>query len=138
MNNTITPDFISSTTEYFNSESYTEESTEIRWSKSTIGKRDFVTHLADRPSKSHVGKVIKRYYDEKSNDFDEISLDDLVMSGKPVIKGTRIPVTLILAYLRDEENFNEILEDFPNVNKEQIVDSLNYIIKVIGDPYNEG
>jgi len=43
-----------------------------------------------------------------------------VLRGKPRIKGTRIPVSLILGYLAAGNTSDEILAEFPDLNAEQI------------------
>ena len=49
-----------------------------------------------------------------------------VLRGKPRIKGTRIPVSLILGYLAAGKNAGEIREEYPDVNEEQIAACLDY------------
>ncbi len=49
-----------------------------------------------------------------------------VLRGKPRIKGTRIPVSLILGYLAAGSTIEEIIEEFPDVKKEQIAACLDY------------
>jgi len=49
-----------------------------------------------------------------------------VLRGKPRIKGTRIPVSLILGYLAAGNTTEEIIDEFPDVTKEQIVACLDY------------
>ncbi|VAX29482.1 Protein of unknown function (DUF433) family [hydrothermal vent metagenome] len=49
-----------------------------------------------------------------------------VLRGKPRIKGTRIPVSLILGYLAAGNTIEEIKEEFPDLTKEQIVACLDY------------
>lgn len=46
--------------------------------------------------------------------------DPKVMMGKPVIKGTRITVELILEKLINGESFEQILESHPNLTIEAI------------------
>lgn len=84
-----------------------------------------------------MNRIIQRFLKEKTKEYDTIVIDQDILQGMPVIKGTRLPVTLILAYLRDEGNFEEILEDFPYVTAKQVADALDYVIKVIGDPYKD-
>ncbi|PSB20129.1 DUF433 domain-containing protein [Phormidesmis priestleyi ULC007] len=52
------------------------------------------------------------------------SLD--VLRGKPRIKGTRIPVSLILGYLAAGNTHDQILQEFPDLQKEQIAACLDY------------
>jgi len=49
-----------------------------------------------------------------------------VLRGKPRIKGTRIPVSLILGYLASGKTIEEITREFPDINKEQIAACLDY------------
>jgi len=49
-----------------------------------------------------------------------ISSDPTVMYGKPVIKGTRIPVDLILEKLGSGETPSDLLLAYPNISKEAI------------------
>jgi len=49
-----------------------------------------------------------------------------VLRGKPRIKGTRIPVSLILGYLAAGSTIEEIIEEFPDIKKEQIAACLDY------------
>ncbi len=46
--------------------------------------------------------------------------------GKPCIKGTRISVYDVLSWLASGMDFNEILEDFPQLTKESILACLAY------------
>jgi len=49
-----------------------------------------------------------------------------VLRGKPRIKGTRIPVSLILGYLATGCTFEIILEEFPDLTREHIAACLDY------------
>lgn len=49
-----------------------------------------------------------------------------VLKGKPRIKGTRIPVSLILGYMAEGKTVDEIIEEFPDLEKEQIAACLDY------------
>lgn len=49
-----------------------------------------------------------------------------VLRGKPRIKGTRIKVSLILAYLADGRTAAEIIEEFPALTENQIKACLAY------------
>lgn len=45
----------------------------------------------------------------------EVVTDPTVMSGEPVVRGTRIPAETILAYLRAGHSSREIFEDYPTL-----------------------
>lgn len=48
------------------------------------------------------------------------------MTGKPVIKGTRITVELVLEKLAAGETIEEILTSYPHLNRDQILACLEY------------
>ena len=49
-----------------------------------------------------------------------------VLRGKPRIKGTRIPVSLILGYLSARYSFEQVIQEFPDLTDEQIAACLDY------------
>ena len=49
-----------------------------------------------------------------------------ILRGKPRIKGTRIPVSLILGYLAAGHTAEEIMAELPDLRKEQIAACLDY------------
>ena len=49
-----------------------------------------------------------------------------VIRGKPRIKGTRIPVSLVLGYLATGNTTEEIIDEFPDLNKYHIAACLDY------------
>ena len=49
-----------------------------------------------------------------------------VLRGKPRIKETRIPVSLILGYLAAGSTTKNIIEEFPDLTKEHITACLDY------------
>jgi uncharacterized protein (DUF433 family) len=54
-----------------------------------------------------------------------------VLCGKPRINGTRISVALILGYLAGGSNIDEIIEEYPDLEPEQIVACLNYAREMV-------
>lgn len=54
------------------------------------------------------------------NPHPRIAVKPEVMGGKPCIKGTRIPVDLILRYLDGGQSVEDILEAFPGISREDI------------------
>jgi uncharacterized protein (DUF433 family) len=57
---------------------------------------------------------------------DHIESSPEVMKGKPRVKGTRIPVSLILGYLVSGSSPDEIIEEFPDLTAEDISACLVY------------
>jgi uncharacterized protein (DUF433 family) len=60
-----------------------------------------------------------------------IRTDPKVMVGKPVIKGTRIPVELILRMLAQGIPENDILREYPRLQPEDIRAALAYAARVL-------
>jgi uncharacterized protein (DUF433 family) len=52
--------------------------------------------------------------------------DPKICSGKPCIKGTRIPVHIILDLLAAGESYKGIKKAYPNITDEDIKACLNY------------
>lgn len=57
---------------------------------------------------------------------DHVESDPNVLRGKPRIKGTRIPVSLILGYLAAGHGPEQIIAEFPDLNHAQIAACLDY------------
>ena len=51
---------------------------------------------------------------------ERIAIDPAIMMGKPVIRGTRITVELILRRIAEGAGEGELLEDYPHLTKEDI------------------
>ncbi len=62
---------------------------------------------------------------------DRIEINPKKMGGKPVIRGTRIPVYLILELLANGWSFEEILESYPQLTKEDILAAIRYASMIL-------
>lgn len=60
-----------------------------------------------------------------------IVIDPQIMVGKPVIKGTRIPVELIVRMIAQGIPEQEILEEYPRLEKEDIRAALTYAAMLV-------
>lgn len=60
------------------------------------------------------------------NLYDHIETKPEVMLGKPVIKGTRIPVELIVRKLGEGASVEDLLDAYPNLKKKDIQAALIY------------
>jgi uncharacterized protein (DUF433 family) len=60
-----------------------------------------------------------------------ISIDPRVMAGKPVVRGTRIPVELIVRMLAQGIPESEILREYPRLQLEDIRAALAYAAEVL-------
>ena len=55
-----------------------------------------------------------------------IEVNPNILSGKPVIRGTRIPVEAIVRKLGDGATIAEVLDDFPRLTEEDIRAALSF------------
>lgn len=58
--------------------------------------------------------------------FDRITIDPEICLGTPCIRRLRMPVSSILKYLASGLSVEEILEDWPDLEKEDIYQALDY------------
>lgn len=65
--------------------------------------------------------------------LERISLDPKVMAGKPVIRGTRIPVELIVRMLAQGIPEPDILREYPRLQPEDIRAAMAYAAQVLAD-----
>ena len=61
-----------------------------------------------------------------------ITSDPGIFAGKPVIAGTHISVQLILEKLRDGWTIEDLLDDYPQLTREQIDAALTYAAEAMG------
>ena len=59
-------------------------------------------------------------------DQKRISINPEICHGKPCIKGTRIPIYLIIEMLEYSLTFSEILEEYPQITEQDIKVCLQY------------
>ncbi|MEK7655216.1 MAG: DUF433 domain-containing protein [Patescibacteria group bacterium] len=53
-----------------------------------------------------------------------------IMHGKPVIKGTRIPVSLILNLLAHGQTIEQAIDNYPQLTQEDIFAAIEYASKI--------
>lgn len=58
--------------------------------------------------------------------MNRIELNPDIMTGKPVIRGTRITVDLILKLLSQGQSSDEIIEAYPYISKGDILECIKY------------
>jgi uncharacterized protein (DUF433 family) len=61
-----------------------------------------------------------------------ISVDPTMVHGKPRIRGTRVTVQVILELLAAGETFEEILDEYDELSREDIAAALEYAASVAG------
>lgn len=60
-----------------------------------------------------------------------ITVDPKVLRGKPVVKGTRIPVYLIVELMGSGLSEAEVLKEYPDLSREDVRAALQYASKVL-------
>ncbi len=58
--------------------------------------------------------------------MDRIELNPRVCNGIPVVKGTRIPVSIILELIAEGETWDKLLAGYPELSKKDIQAALLY------------
>jgi uncharacterized protein (DUF433 family) len=67
---------------------------------------------------------------EEKEIFGRISSDPDILHGKPCIKGTRIPVYLIVTLIAEGETVENIIKDYPSLTREDMKAALHYAAKL--------
>jgi uncharacterized protein (DUF433 family) len=62
---------------------------------------------------------------------ERIEVNPKILGGKPVIKGTRIPVYLILELLSAGYDFKRIITAYPTLTEEDIKAAVNYAAQIV-------
>lgn len=60
-----------------------------------------------------------------------ITIDNDILGGQPVFKGTRVPVESLFDHLEAGVSLDEFLDDFPTVSKEQAIALLDIANKLL-------
>lgn len=58
--------------------------------------------------------------------FTNIVINPDILAGHPVIKGTRIPVSLVLNLLSHGYSFDKIIKEYPELTKDDIKSAVLY------------
>jgi len=65
--------------------------------------------------------------------YKRITVNPDQMSGEPCIRNLRIPVTSILSMLAQELSIDKILEYYPDLEKEDIIEVLQFAADAINE-----
>ena len=66
--------------------------------------------------------------------LNRITINDGQCGGRPCIRGMRIRVTDVLGLLGAGASFEEVLEDYPYLEREDILAAINYAARQTGYP----
>ncbi|HET9913491.1 MAG TPA: DUF433 domain-containing protein [Anaerolineales bacterium] len=60
-----------------------------------------------------------------------ISVDPEIHHGEPCIKGTRVPVSMIVGSVADGMSFDEITDSYPQLKRESVQAALAYAADIV-------
>jgi uncharacterized protein (DUF433 family) len=63
-----------------------------------------------------------------------VTSDPRIMSGKPCITGTRMPIDWVIGYLEAGRSLDQFLREYPQYSREQITAAIHYAIAKMGYP----
>ena len=63
---------------------------------------------------------------EQMSKYSRIVRNPEICGGQPTIRGTRVLVLDILEWIKEEETFDSIMENFPTISKEDIQEIIRY------------
>ena len=63
---------------------------------------------------------------ERRHDLDRIIQDPAIMVGKPVVKGTRIPVERVIQHLAENPDLDDLFQAFPHLTLDDVKACLAY------------
>jgi len=67
--------------------------------------------------------------------FPRITVDQDKCSGKPCIRGLRFPVATLLGYVVGGMNMEQILEEFPFLEKEDFYEAMAFAAQVLEEKF---
>jgi uncharacterized protein (DUF433 family) len=62
---------------------------------------------------------------------ERIVIDPKIMAGKPVIRGSRVPVDAIVRRIAEGMGIRDVLEDYPNLSEEDVKAALRYAASIL-------
>lgn len=67
--------------------------------------------------------------------FSRITMNPEVCTGKPCIRGMRFPITTLLAYLAGGMSHEDLLAEFPFLEKDDIFEALAFASLAMDEQY---
>ena len=66
---------------------------------------------------------------------DRIIIDPDILAGKPILRGTRISVELLLELLANNWTYEEIFESYPQIGRGDILAALQYATDLLKEEH---
>lgn len=67
---------------------------------------------------------------------DRIAIHPDICNGRPVIRGTRIAVQTVLEFLGAGDSVEDVLEEYPDLTREDVQASLSYASRLMANHYS--
>ncbi|MEM2122277.1 MAG: DUF433 domain-containing protein [Candidatus Bathyarchaeia archaeon] len=64
---------------------------------------------------------------------ERIVVDYKILGGKPIVRGSRVPVEAIVERIAEGMGIKEVLEDYPNLGEDDVKAALKYAATIISD-----
>ncbi len=58
--------------------------------------------------------------------FDRITFDRNILGGRASIRGMRIPVSVIVGQIAHGASFEEVLDDYPDLERDDVQQAIEY------------
>jgi uncharacterized protein (DUF433 family) len=72
------------------------------------------------------GSIVLESSTEVVSMFDRITFQQQILGGRACIRGMRIPVSVIVGQIAHGATFDEILEEYPDLEREDIQQAIEY------------
>jgi len=69
----------------------------------------------------------------KMEKLDRIQINPKICLGQPVIRGTRITVSIILKLLANGRSIEDVIEDYPELEVADVQEAMKYAAWVVSD-----
>lgn len=64
---------------------------------------------------------------------ERVTTDPDILAGKPIVKGTRISVELIIGWLANGWTIEQVLENYPHITREDVLAALAFAAEFMRD-----
>lgn len=68
-----------------------------------------------------------------NQELDRITLNPLILAGKPTIRGLRISVEHVLQALARDTSIDDLLHDYPDLERADILACIQYAAQLVSD-----
>jgi uncharacterized protein (DUF433 family) len=65
--------------------------------------------------------------------LDRITFDAQIMGGRACVRGLRVPVSVIVSQVAHGADFEEILQDYPDLEPDDITQALKYAARLTAE-----